>query len=173
VIWGTAGSAIKIETSLTVLYPQTDVKVYNNTLVSNGFRRGAAEPGRGILIDRFARGDIYNNLIVNDYNGLEIAPKADAPNIKYGNNYFYATADSVRKFFIPAGTLAKVQTTDIVSTGTADKNPLFTKFDANYNATTNTNDLHLQTGSPALGKGNSTYNADIGAYTTDANGNKH
>ena len=31
----------------------------------------------------------------------------------------------------------------------------------------------LNTGSPAIGKGNTTYNADMGAYTSDGQGNKH
>ena len=173
VIWSQAGSAIKLETSTTALFPQTNVKVYNNTLVSDGFRRGAAEPGRGILVDRFAQGAFYNNLIVNDYNGLDITTAADTKNITYGNNYFYATADSLRKFYYPAGSFGKQQTSDIVSTATTDKNPMFTKFDANYNSTTNNNDFHLQSGSPALGAGNTVYNKDIGAYTSDTQGNKH
>ena len=173
VIWSTAGSAIKLETSTTALFPQTNVKVYNNTLISNGFRRGAAEPGRGILVDRFAQGAFFNNLIVNDYNGLDITMAADTKNITYGNNYFYATTDSLRKYFYPAGSFGKSQTTDIVSTGVTDKNPQFTKLDANYNNATNANDLHLQSSSPALNAGNPLYNKDIGAYTSDVQGNKH
>ena len=173
VIWSTAGSAIKLETSTTALFPQTNVKVYNNTLISNGFRRGAAEPGRGVLVDRFAQAALFNNLIVNDYNGIDITTAADTKNITYGNNYFYATTDSLRKYYYPAGSFGKQQTTDIVSSGAADKNPQFIKFDANYTSTTNTNDLHLQSGSPALGAGNAAYNKDIGAYTSDSQGNKH
>jgi len=41
------------------------------------------------------------------------------------------------------------------------------------NGATTSNDFHLQAGSPALGKGNPTYNSDIGAYTSDGRGNKH
>jgi len=40
-------------------------------------------------------------------------------------------------------------------------------------ASTLTNNFHQQTGSPALGKGNATYNADLGAYTSDGKGNQH
>lgn len=47
------------------------------------------------------------------------------------------------------------------------------KFDANPNSPSDANDAHLQAGSPALGKGNTVYNKDIGAYTSDGNGNKH
>ena len=103
VIWSTAGSAIKVETNKTIKTPQTNVKVYNNTLISNGFRRGASEPGRGILVDTYATGEYYNNLIVNCYQGLDIT-KNGLSNTKYGNNYFYATIDSVRTYYYPAGT---------------------------------------------------------------------
>src|SRR5215831_6018050 len=44
-IWSTAGSGIKVETSDNVFFPQTNVNIYNNTVVNNGFRRGAGEPG--------------------------------------------------------------------------------------------------------------------------------
>ena len=65
------------------------------------------------------------------------------------------------------------QTTDILSTSKTDNDPMFVNLDANVNAATNTNDLHLKDGSPARGKGNSVYNTDIGAYTADGKGNKH
>src|SRR5450432_4036384 len=51
VIWGSAGSAIKIFTSKTAPVVETNCAVYNNTCIESGFRRGAGEPGRGILID--------------------------------------------------------------------------------------------------------------------------
>lgn len=173
VIWSQAGSGIKLETSTTKLYPQTNVQVTNNTLLSNGFRRGAAEPGRGVSVDLFAQAQVFNNLMVNNYEGLDINPAADTKNVSYGNNYFYATIDSVRTFFYPAGSFGKKQATDIVSTSTTDKNPMFVKFDTNPLSSTDTNDPHLQAGSPALGAGNKTYNADIGAFTADGKGNKH
>jgi hypothetical protein len=53
---------------------------------------------------------------------------------------------------------------------------LFKAFDgkvATPNGASTSNDYHLQAGSPAIGKGNATYNADIGAYTSDGKGNQH
>jgi hypothetical protein len=44
---------------------------------------------------------------------------------------------------------------------------------ATPNGAATSNDFHLLPGSPAIGKGNSTYNSDIGAYTSDGQGNKH
>jgi len=173
VIWADAGSGIKIDTDAKLLTPQTNVAVYNNTLVANGYRRGYAEPGRGILIDKFGAGQFYNNLLVNNYYGLDISPAADVSNVKYGNNFFYTATDSTRRYFYPAGSAGKAQATDIISTSKTDKDPLFVKLDPDVNASTNTSDFHLQAGSPAKGKGNPTYNNDIGAYTSDDKGNKH
>ena len=173
VIWADAGSGIKVNTDALLLTPQTNVAVYNNTLVANGYRRGYAEPGRGILVDRFAAGQFYNNLLVNNYYGLDISTAADTKNITYGNNYFYTALDSTRQFFYPAGSFGKPQPTDVISTATTDKAPMFVQLDPNVNAATNNNDFHLQPGSPAKGKGNPVYNNDIGAYTSDGKGNKH
>ncbi len=190
VIYSQAGTGIKMETSDVVPIPQTSVDVYNNTLVSNGWRRGAAEPGRGISIDLNARANIYNNIMVNDYQGLEIFVGADTINTKYGNNLFYASVDSyidttkaggnapisIRANFYPGDGVGKPQSSDLISTKVGDKDPLFKSYDgkvATPNGAAASNDFHLNTGSPALGKGNSKYNVDIGAYTSDGQGNKH
>ena len=175
VLWSGAGTGIKLETSPTVLFPQTNVKVYNNTVVASGFRRGAGEPGRGISADKFAQGDIFNNLLVNDYYGLDINPVADVKNVRYGNNYFYTAIDSTRKYFYPAGSVGKAQPTDIISTSKTDKDPLFVRLAATTDPAlqVDPNDFHLQAASPAKGKGNPTYNNDIGAYTSDGKGNQH
>jgi hypothetical protein len=175
VLWNGAGTAIKLETSPTVLYPQTNVTVYNNTIVGSGYRRGAGEPGRSISADKFAQGTIYNNLMVNDYYGLDINPVADVQNVAYGNNYFYTAVDSTRNYFYPVGSAGKAQPTDIISTSKTAKDPLFVKLSPTTDPTqgVDTNDYHLQAGSPAKGKGNPTYNNDIGAYTSDDKGNKH
>ncbi|MDP4150529.1 MAG: right-handed parallel beta-helix repeat-containing protein [Bacteroidota bacterium] len=190
VVYSQAGSGIKMETSSTVPIPQTSIDVYNNTLVSNGWRRGAAEPGRGISIDLNARANIYNNLMVNDYQGLEIFAGADTINTKYGNNLFYASVNtyvdttsaggnapiSIRANFYPGDGVGKPKASDLISTAVGDKDPQFKSYDgkvATPNGAATGNDFHLNPGSPAIGKGNLTYNADIGAYTSDGKGNKH
>ena len=175
VLWNGAGTAIKLETSPTVLYPQTNITVNNNTIVASGYRRGAGEPGRGISADKFAQGAIYNNLLVNDYYGLDINPVADVKNVTYGNNYFYTAVDSTRKYFYPAGSIGKAQPTDIISTSKTDKDPLFMKLSTTTDPSqgVDPNDYHLQASSPAKSKGNPTYNNDIGAYTSDGKGNMH
>jgi hypothetical protein len=69
------------------------------------------------------------------------------------------------------------QSTDIISKTTGANDPMF----VNYTPPPNPSlrfipsnfDFHLKPGSPAIGKGNPTYNKDIGAYTTDGQGNLH
>jgi hypothetical protein len=191
VIYSQAGTGIKLETNALKPVPQTNVNVYNNTLVSNGWRRGQAEPGRGISVGVNARGNIYNNILVDNYQGLEIFTDADtaAADTRYGNNLFYATQDtytdttqgaslaiSIRQNFYPGDGVGKPQSTDLISTAIGNQDPLFKSFDGKVaapNGYASTNDYHLNTGSPANGKGNSAYNNDIGAYTSDSKGNQH
>jgi hypothetical protein len=190
VIFGQSGTAIKLETSATAPNPQTSVDVYNNTAVSCGWRRGAGEPGRGTSIDLNAKANIYNNIYVNNYQGLRVTPAADIANTYYGNNLYYASVGSyldntvtpaihvnIRGNFFASDGVAVAQASDIISTGVGNNDPLFKTFDGTIVGTTtgqaSTNDYRLQPGSPALGKGNTTYNADIGAYTSDGKGNKH
>jgi hypothetical protein len=188
VIFSQAGSGVKLETSSSKPFPQTEVNVYNNTLVSNGWRRGSAEPGRAVSVGVNAIGHIFNNIIVNDYHGIELFDDGDITHTTYGNNLFYATVDTyadlvdptlkinIRDGFYPASGLGKPQATDLISKKIGDKNPLFIKFDGTVaapNGFPNTNDFHLQSTSPAFSAGNTQYNLDLGAYTSDGNGNKH
>jgi hypothetical protein len=190
VIYSQAGTGVKLETSSTQPFPQTSINVYNNTLVSNGWRRGAAEPGRGVSVGLNAKANIYNNLMVNNYQGLEIFTDGDTVNTKYGNNYFYASVSNytdttahpnisipLKSNFYPGDGVGKAQASDLISSGPTNLNPMFQSFDGTVaapNGATTNNNFHLQAGSPALGKGNATYGGDIGAYTSDANkSNQH
>lgn len=202
VVFSQAGTAIKLETSDTAPNPQTSIDVYNNTAVSCGWRRGAGEPGRGTSIDLNAKANVYNNIIVNCTEGLLIYPAADVANVHYGNNLFYASVDTyntsdtppvpvdIRANFYPSEGVGKAQTTDLVSNAVGNNDPKFATFNASIVATatgaSSTNDYHLQTGSPAIGKGNTTFtlynptlaggttpDADMGAYPTDGKGNQH
>jgi hypothetical protein len=184
VIFSQAGTGVKLETNAASPFPQTIVNVYNNTLVSNGWRRGAAEPGRGVSIGVNAVGHVYNNIMVNNYQGFELFTDGDAKNTTYGNNLFFATAATfvdntvtpnvtvnLANNFYPSDGVGKAQGTDQINI-----DPMFTSFNGSFvlpNGAANTNDFHLKAGSPAIGKGNTTYNADLGAYTSDGKGNKH
>jgi hypothetical protein len=189
VIYSQAGTGIKLETNDVAPIPQTIVNVYNNTLVSNGWRRGQAEPGRGVSLGVNAKGNVYNNIMVNNYQGLEIFVDADTLGTKYGNNLFYASADTysdttggenkpinIRANFYPSDGVGVPQASDLISTAVGNNDPMFKTFDgkiATHNGEATSNDYHLLSGSPAIGKGNTTYNADIGAYTSDGKGNQH
>jgi adhesin HecA-like repeat protein len=189
VIYSQAGTGVKLETSDVVPIPQTVVNVYNNTLVCNGWRRGQAEPGRGVSVGLNAKANIYNNIMMDNYQGLEIFVDADTLNTKYGNNLFYASQDtysdttgggnlsiSIRGNFYPNDGVGKPQPTDLISTAVGNQDPMFKSFDgkvATPNGAATSNDFHLLAGSPAIGKGNAQYNNDIGAYTSDGLGNKH
>ena len=184
VIFSQAGTGVKLETNATVPFPQTVVNVYNNTMVSCGWRRGAAEPGRGVSIGVNAIGHVYNNIMVNNYQGFELFTDGDAKNTTYGNNLFFATAANfvdktvtpnvtvnLAANFYPSDGVGKAQASDLVNV-----DPKFVTFDGAFalgNGLSTTNNFHLQSGSPALGKGNTAYNADLGAYTSDGKGNKH
>jgi hypothetical protein len=187
VLWGGAGSAIKVYTSATIANPQTNVDVYNNTCIDNGFRRGAAEPGRGILVDAFSKARVYNNLLVNNYWSLDVTPTADFANTKYGNNYFYVTVDSLRKFMYPNGEKGMIQSSDVIdSVNLSANNPMFVNYSAPPIASArimpNTFDFHLQANSPAKGMGTTAYtpvatgspalSADMGAFVSDTTGGK-
>ncbi len=189
VIFGQSGTAIKLETSATAPNPQTSVDVYNNIAVSCGWRRGQAEPGRGVSIDLNAKANVYNNIFVNDYQGFRLTPAGDVANTHYGNNLYYASVDSfldntpppiainIRKNFFANDGVGVPQPSDIISTKIGDKDPMFLSFDGTVvgSATgqASTNDYHLKPGSPAIGSGNPTYNKDMGAYPSDGQGNKH
>jgi hypothetical protein len=196
VIFSQAGSGVKLETSSSVPFPQTEVDVYNNTIVSVGWRRGSAEPGRGTSVGVNAIGHIFNNIYVNDYHGIEIFTDGDVAHTTYGNNLFYATVDTytdlvdpnlqinLRANFYPPGAAGKPQPTDLISIKIGDKDPLFVKFDGTVaapNGYPNTNNFNLQLGSPAFGAGNIGFdpkhpsygNQDMGAYPRDGQGNKH
>ncbi|HTJ12588.1 MAG TPA: right-handed parallel beta-helix repeat-containing protein [Dinghuibacter sp.] len=193
VIYSQAGTAIKLESSSTTPIPQTQITAYNNTILCNGWRRGQAEPGRAISVDVGAMALFYNNIIEDNYQGILVTDQADTTNTKYGNNLFYASADTfldttgaasgltpvtinIRSEFYPPDGIAKPQPTDIISTMVGQFDPMFVSFDGKLstpNGAATSNNYHLQPGSPAIGKGNTTYNADIGAYTSDGKGNQH
>lgn len=187
VVWGQAGSAFKIYTSSTIQNPETNCEVYNNTCVDNGFRRGAAEPGRGVLVDAYAQARVYNNLLANNYWSLDITQTADIANTVYNNNYFYITVDSLLAFMYPAGEAGTQQSGDIISQTLGANNPMFVNYTAPPNPSTRiippAFDFHLQSGSPALGKGYTGsvtglpsgvpgLSSDIGAYVSDTSGGK-
>lgn len=70
---------------------QTNIRMWNNTFVSCGWRQIQTGRGANINFEEGAKGMAYNNLMVNCKFGLRIVnnPAADTANIRYGNNYEY------------------------------------------------------------------------------------
>ncbi len=71
---------------------QTNIRMWNNTFISCGWRQIQTGRGANINFEEGAKGMAYNNLMVNCKFGLRIVnnPPADTANIRYGNNYEYA-----------------------------------------------------------------------------------
>jgi hypothetical protein len=84
--------------------PQTNIFMYNNTIVNSGYRRNADGRGGSLNFEEGAKGNGFNNIIVNCKYGVRILtsplggstqysgnplPPADFANITYGNNLYY------------------------------------------------------------------------------------
>lgn len=104
--------------------PQTNVQMYNNTMIACGYRRASAGRGGSLNFEEGSRGLFYNNLMVNckygprvvgataNYNGNALVV-ADTANIKYGNNYNYVDSVKIANEIYPTGFATKPQSTDI------------------------------------------------------------
>ena len=70
------------------------MNIFNNTLINGGWRK-VGEFTNGILIDKNAVANIYNNILVGCRNGINVTKKADYANCMVGNNLVYAIDDSL------------------------------------------------------------------------------
>ncbi len=141
--------------------PQTNIQTYNNTFINCGFRR--AQPGRGgsINFEDGAKGNAYNNIILNCRFGIRLRAddEPDIANISYGHTLYYATDATDQDNFFPS--------TDVDANGdrytkeqAGDKiqvDPMFANYavstDKMQNQIGSPDDFKLQAGSPALGAG--------------------
>lgn len=150
---------------------QTNVNMYNNTMVNCGFRQTKSGRGGSINFEKAASGQVYNNLIANCRFGLRVTSDADLVNMKYNNQYFYGATTGITGLFLPSDGVATFQPGDIHSATAKDNDPLFygydlTKYDytANpgpvtvsaqtpYVVTVGTSNFRLQAASKGLGAG--------------------
>jgi hypothetical protein len=108
--------------------PQTEVAMYNNTMIACGYRRSSAGRGGSLNFEEGSKGVAYNNLMVNCKFGLRIVGSAnysgnvlviaDTANIKYGYNYSYVDSLSIANQIYPTPFLTKPQSTDIPNPST-------------------------------------------------------
>jgi hypothetical protein len=84
--------------------PESNMRIYNNTIINCGYRRSAAGRGGSINFEQGAAGMAYNNIMVNCKFGLRVVqnPIADTANLRYGYNYSYADSLSVASQFYPS-----------------------------------------------------------------------
>ncbi len=191
-IWAAANNCIKLSTGSNL--PQVAMNIFNNTLVNGGWRK-VGEFTNGILVDKNAVANIYNNILVGCRNGINITSKADYANCMEGNNLVYAINDSLFANVFPGKITASA--TDITGSGIALCSTVFTHYDPTVDVTdpifSDLNVPSLAAGSPAKNKGTTTLagsakipnyytitgatadvlNTDMGAYPTDGSGNKH
>lgn len=206
---GGTGNAFK-SANAGGLSPQANMNMYNNTVVNTGYRQQKVGEGGSLDFENGGRGDSYNNLLVNCAFGLAImgggnsTPAADTANIKYGYTYNYGDNTSITSQFLPAGYITQQQPSDINggnNTTPGANNPMFVNYplpvtsgfnfiEGDYVGSYN---FHLQSSSPAIGKGftdfqpyavvktDPAYGAteitppgkDIGAFQQDGTGNQH
>ena len=104
------------------LSPQTNIRMYNNTVVNCGYRQTKTGRGGSINFEEGSKGSAYNNLIVNCKYGLRIVsnPVADTTNLYgyYGYNFYWADSISVANQIYPTSYITKPFTTDIPNPST-------------------------------------------------------
>ncbi len=123
-IVGTAKGGTKASNKGTYGSEQTNINMYNNTYITGGWRSVDPDRGANLNYEQGARGNAYNNIMVNCKTGLRILenPAADFPNCHYGNNLSYgddathtlhATKAGIVNEFYPTTHATEPQTTDI------------------------------------------------------------
>ncbi|WP_184541744.1 hypothetical protein [Mucilaginibacter sp. FT3.2] len=150
---------------------QTNVNMYNNTMVNCGFRQTKSGRGGSIDFEKGARGLCYNNLIANCRFGLRLTSDADLVNIKYNNQYYYGSTQKIVDVFLAADGVGTFQSADIHSTTPKENDPTFYGYDLTaYDYTANpgpmtvsvqtanaviigTSNFRVKAGSKALGAG--------------------
>ena len=113
-IWSSGGNGIKVNADPTLLRI-TNMCIHNNTIVAGGWRR-VGELGYAILIDASARAQIYNNIMGDMYQELEITTKADTVRTVHDNNLFFYSADSLKGLarYYPSDGVGRPATHDIL-----------------------------------------------------------
>ncbi|HEY9165284.1 MAG TPA: T9SS type A sorting domain-containing protein [Candidatus Kryptonia bacterium] len=154
VIWASGGNGIKVNADPT-LARLTNMCIHNNTIVAGGWRR-VDELGYAVLVDASARAQIYNNIMGDMYEELEITVAADTLRTVYDNNLYFYSVDSLKgasRYFASDG-VARQAPHDIVDIQASvlfeSYQPFFTN---DWLALDGSNDYRLTGGSPALGAG--------------------
>jgi hypothetical protein len=154
---------------------QTNIMVYNNTVLNGGWRRPGMSRGANINFEVGARGGAYNNIVVNCKRGIRALEDADLPNIKFDNNLYYASFQEMVDEFIPSDAVAstnQVLGSNNVIGDVKENDPKFVSYNVdqftyaqygageNQPAAMNSNsgaNLRLAAGSPCIGAGTTNF----------------
>ena len=186
-IAGSAKGGTKASNKGTYGSTQTFVNMYNNTFITGGWRSVDPDRGADLNYEQGARGNAYNNIMVNCKTGLRILenPAADTIHCYYGNNLSYGDTIATVNDIYPVTHATHPQSTDIPDPATfypgypdhytlgevydapqlvGQNNPRFVNFPLPvtgpitlYNFVGSYN-FHLASNSPAIGKGYTGFN---------------
>ncbi|MFN6945183.1 MAG: hypothetical protein ACK4ND_09565 [Cytophagaceae bacterium] len=154
---------------------QANVDIYNNTILTSGFRRVAAGRGGSINIESGARGKIYNNLIVNCRFGTRVVSGTDYANTFIDYNWYFGngTYEGIvfaDEFYPTAGVIPEEYPFP-ANDFTSNEDPMFVSYNVNQFSDTDytmadqlsimpynmnmvgTQNLRLATGSPCINAG--------------------
>lgn len=84
--------------------PQCNNNYYNNTIVGSGWRRSQAGRGGSLNYENGARGEVFNNLVVDSRWGLRLFPPDDEPdmvNMRWGHHFYYGNHQETVNGFHP------------------------------------------------------------------------
>jgi hypothetical protein len=151
---------------------QSNIGIFNNTVINSGHRRAGLNRGSNINFENGARGFAYNNILVNNKNGIRILNDADIANISYDYTLYYADNQQFFDQIPPEDSASEIQPNDILGENPGDNDPMFVNYDVtqftleeylagenqpvHMNRMTNngtTYNLRLAAGSPAIGAG--------------------
>lgn len=128
---GAATNSFKVSNNKGSTAVQSNVYVYNNTILNGGYRQVKDGRGGSINYEQGASGDVYNNFIINCRFGMRFTSDADTNHIDYGYNYYYAEESRIVSQFVSTDGVAHLKTTDIYSTTPKANDPYFSKYDVN------------------------------------------
>lgn len=160
--------------------PQTDVNIYNNTIIGGGWRQEKSGRGGSLNVQRDGRGKVYNNLIVNCRFGVRLREDQlpDLENVFVGYNFHFGNKQEIVDQFYPtAGLLIRGEreTEFDVAGEVNENNPDFVNFDIStftleqgrsHNVEFLTSeDFKLKSDSPALKIGKTSFQPKISSMS--------
>jgi hypothetical protein len=124
---GCATNAFKVSNSGAGAV-QTNINVYNNTMLSCGFRQVKSGRGGSINFEKGAQGKIYNNVVINCRFGLRVTADADTAHVAYNNQFYYANDQRIINQFNAGDGVVISKTADIRSAAPKSNNPVFAQY---------------------------------------------